>query len=108
MMPTERTVRAMSNADNELGMTKAWNSLVMQAAGRRLIESWRDRARTVGRYDRRSSELWDEAANELESAIGLPDRTALLERFLRGFAREVVLNMRGDTNRLEDDPRAPL
>jgi hypothetical protein len=69
---------------------RALENCVMQASARRLAESWRDRARHLRRYAPQAAEAWEAAASELERALGVTERAAVLARLLEGLRQEIV------------------
>jgi hypothetical protein len=86
---------------------RAWDSLILQTAARRLAESWRDRARVVSRYSMPAGEAWADAAAELERTLSVPERREMLDRLLTAMRQEIVQDLRSELRGLADRPRPP-
>lgn len=75
---------------------RALESCVMQATARRLAETWRDRSRHIRRYAPQASEAWATAADDLERALGVAERTEVLDRLLTGLRQDIVRDLSTD------------
>lgn len=73
---------------------RALASCLMQATARHLAETWRDRARHIRRYAPPAADAWIAAADDLEAALGVAERTEVLDRLLQSLRQDIVQDLR--------------